>query len=307
MNREWTGPSAAAGEERISPAVRVTASQLVAEAVYQLVTRVLAVRGIGHLLLKGPHLGAIAYAEPWQRDYGDLDVLVRPGDFHNALAALADGGFSLPAPPAGREATIGAYYNRGLLAPHGWLVELHRAFSGYELFRIDYDALFARAVPFRFGQTEARGLALEDLLLHLVVHAAKSHFRGIAPKHVQDVALLAALHTVSWAIFLTRAEEAGGRTASWVLLSAAVRIHGAAVPEDVLRRLRPARARRWWLGLWLTWERFPLFRWQHLPVWLGRLLVAPAIVDRLRDGVASGLRFAKLRVRDAVPVKPRRE
>ena len=167
---------------------------------------------------------------------------------------------------AGRGATIDAYHNRGLLAPQGWRVELHRAFSGYELFRIDYEALFARAVPFRFGAVEARGLALEDLLLHLVVHAAKGHFRSIAPKHVQDVALLAALHRVSWAIFLTRAEEAGGRTASWVLLSAAARIHGAAIPEDMLRRLRPSLARRGWLGLWLTVERFPLFRWPRLPL-----------------------------------------
>lgn len=304
---EWTGPNGSTGEERISLAIRVTAGQLVAEAVYQLVTRILASRGIDHLLLKGPHLGAIAYAETWQRDYGDLDVLVRPGDFHNALSALVDGGLALPDPPAGRDATIAAYYNRGLLAPQGWLVELHRAFCGYELFRIDYDALFARAVPFHFGQTAARGLALEDLLLHLVVHAAKSHFRSIAPKHVQDVALLTAHQPVSWALFLTRAGEAGCRTASWILLSAAAKIHGAEIPEDVLRHLRPSLARRWWLGLWLTWERFPLFRWRRLPLWLGRLLVAPAIVDRLRDGVASGLRFAKLRVRDVAGAKSRRK
>ena len=71
----------------------------------------------------------------------------------------------------------------------------------------------------------------------------------------------------------------------------------------MLHHLCPSLARRWWLGLWLTWERFPLFRWRRLPLWLGRLLVAPAIVDRLRDGVASGLRFAKLRVRDVAGVK----
>jgi hypothetical protein len=65
-------------------------------------------------------------------------------------------------------------------------------------------------------------------------------------------------------------------------------------------------ARRGWLGLWLTVERFPLFRWPRLPLWLGRLLAAPAIVDRLWDGMASGLSFAKLRVRDAVRGNPRR-
>lgn len=75
-------------------------------------------------------------------------------------------------------------------------------------------------------------------------------------------------------------------------------IHGTAVPDAVLRRLRPAPVRRGWLGLWLTVERFPLFRWPWLPWWLGRLLVAPAIVDGFWHGMASGLSFAALRVGD---------
>ncbi len=36
----------------------------------------------------------------------------------------------------------------------------------------------------------ATGLVAEDLLIHLVIHAAKGHFREIQPKHVRDVELL---------------------------------------------------------------------------------------------------------------------
>jgi len=227
-------------------------------------------------------------------------VLVRPGQFQDALAALLDNGFSLKASPAGREATITSTYDRGLVSPHGWLVELHRAFSPYDLYPVDYEALFCRAVPFRFGQVTALGLAPEDLLLNLVIHAAKSQFFAIEPKHVRDVALLVARQPIAWETFLRRVGAAGCRTAAWVLLSAAVNCDGAPVPGEVLDRLRPSLARRWWLGRWLTWERYPLFRWPWLPLWLSRLMVVPALVDGFWHGMASGLRFAAVRVRDVM-------
>jgi hypothetical protein len=290
--------SPAAAELPIAPAVRVTGVQMVAEATYQVIARAFDARGIDHLVLKGPHLGALVYDEAWQRDYGDLDVLVRREQFAAALVALVDSGFSLQAGRPGREATIGSYYNRSLLSPQGWLVELHRAFSAYDLYRVDYDALFSRAVPFRFGRVGALGLGREDLLLHLIIHAAKSHFRYIETKHVRDAALLVMRCPVAWELFVARAAEAGCRTASWVLLSAAVTIHGAPVPDQVLHRLRPSLPWRWWLGLWLTGEQFPLFRRQGLPLWWGRLVVAPAIVDNFWHGLASGLRFASVRLRD---------
>lgn len=191
-----------------------------------------------------------------------------------------------------------SYYNRGLVSPHGWLVELHRAFSPYDLYPVDYEALFCRAVPFCFGQVAALGLAPEDLLLHLVIHAAKSQFRTIETKHVRDVALLVARQPIAWETFLRRAGEAGCRTAAWVLLSAAVNCDGAPVPGEVLDRLRPSLARRWWLGRWLTWERFPLFRWNWLPRWLRWFAVTPALVNGFWHGVACALSFAALRMRN---------
>lgn len=290
--------SPATGEMPLAPAVRVTGVQLVAEATYQVIARAFDARGIEHLVLKGPHLGALVYDEAWQRDYGDLDLLIREGQFEEALSALLSSGFTPRWPMAGREATIAAAYDRGVVSPHGWLVELHRAYTAYDLYQVDYDALFSRAVPFRFGRVEALGLGREDLLLHLIIHAAKSHFRNIESKHVRDAALLVMRCPVAWELFVACAAGAGCRTASWVLLSAAVTIHGAPVPDQVLHRLRPSLPRRWWLGLWLTGEQFPLFRRQGLPRWWGRLVVAPAIVDNFWHGLASGLRFASVRLRD---------
>lgn len=284
----------------MAPHLQVAVAQMVAEATYRSIAEVLARRGIDHLLLKGPHLGAIAYDEAWQRAYCDLDVLVRAGQFLEAAAALTAADFSLRTPPAGRGETIAVRYNWGFVAPSGMAIELHRQLSGYGLFPVDQEGLFDRAVEFPFGQTVARGLALEDLVVHLVIHAAKGHFRDMAAKHVEDVGRLTARQPVAWEVFLARAREARCRTAAWVLLSAARRIHGAAVPEEVLARLRPSLLRRCWLGAWLRRDRFPLFRFSGMPFGLGRALVGPALADRLWDAVTVGLRYLAVRVRDVV-------
>ena len=295
-----SGAGAALDARARGIAMAVTARQLKAEATFRLVARALDSRGIEHLLVKGPHVAVLAYDAPWQRGYGDLDVLVRSSDFNDALAVLFESGFFQQPVPPGREATLDVYYNRHLLAPNGWLVELHRSLAGNRLFRVDYDGFFARAVDFRFGQTDARGLALEDLLLSLVIHAGKSQFRFIAPMHVRDIAELVARQPIHWDTFLARAEAFRCRTAAWVLFTAAENIHGAEIPPEVMQRLRPSRLRRWWIGLWLRLDQFPLFRRPRLPWGVGRAVTLPAIVDRLRDGMLSGLRYVGLRLMDVI-------
>lgn len=135
-----------------------------AETAYQLVTRVLTARGLDHFLLEGPHLGATVYDDPSQRPYCDLDVLVRVRQFEEALAALRAGGFQCKAPMARRSATQAFAYDRTLVSPHGWIVEIHRALSPHAMYPVDAEALFSRAEPFRFGSVPARGLAPEALL-----------------------------------------------------------------------------------------------------------------------------------------------
>jgi hypothetical protein len=240
------------------------------------------------------------YDDPAQRAYCDLDVLVRSRQFEAARAALLAGGFKPVEPMARRAATLAFAYERTVVSPHGWLIEVHRTLAPHGQYPVDYEALFARAESFRFGSVPARGLAPEDLLLHLVIHAAKSQFSNIEPKHVRDVARLVARRPMHWAMFERLARAAGCSAAAWVWLSAAAKIDGAPIPEEVLRRIRPAAARRGWLGLWLTRERFPLLRRPGLPGWLRRLLLAPALIDSVRHGAACGWRFAIIRFRDLI-------
>lgn len=274
------------------------AAQLLAEAAYQKLSCALNSSGVDHLLLKGPHLGWTVYSDPADRPYCDLDVLVRAEQFDAAVAALIAGGFAPKGALEGRPATWASAYNQQHVSPYGWLVELHRELAPHGQYLIDYAGLFSRAEAFRFGRVPARGLATEDLLLHLVVHAGKTAFADIEAKHVEDVAVLVARREVRWDVFFERARSAGCCTASWVLLSAAVKMHGAQIPEDVLNRLRPSGLRRWWLGIWLTREQFPIFRRLGLPAALRRVLVSPTVIDSFSHSVRCGWSYARLRLRD---------
>jgi len=276
----------------------IAARQFLAELTYRSIEEVLSTHGIDHILLKGPHLGAVAYENPWERPYCDLDVLIRPDKFHDAVTALLDAGFRRCETPEGRSATIESFYNWALVSPSGWAVELHRELAGYRQFSIDVDSLFQRATEFQFGETAARGLALEDLLMHLVIHAAKGHCRNIEEKHVMDIARLVDRQEVNWDVYVQRAREAGCATASWVMFQAAKHIHSASIPDRVLDVSRPSLLRRVWLAGVLTTHSFPLFRMQWLPLGVGRLLVMPALIDRFRDAIACGIRYARLRLLD---------
>ena len=267
-------------------ATQVVAGHMAAEAAYREVRPMLDSRGIECIVLKGPHLNAEYYGSTPPREYTDLDLLIRPGQFEDAVSSLMSGGFTPIKGPEGR-------YVRGFNSPQGWPVELHRAFESYGLFRVDYEALFERSTNFQFGAESAKGLAREDLLLHLVMHAAKSHFRQIGRKHIDDIALVVK-RPIRWEVVLERAREFRCSSASWICLSASSLICHADVPLGVLEQLQPSLPRRKWLSLWLTCETYPVFKWMHLPVWIGRIVVLPAIVDRLYDGVFSASRFARV-------------
>jgi len=279
-------------------AVHTLAQHAVAEHMYRKIRVAFGEAGIEHLILKGPHLTAIAYVKPWERGFNDLDILVREQDFETAVSTLVDAGFSFPEPKLNRKATAESTYDRSLLAPSGSVVEIHRAFAPHGLYALDYDGLFDRARDFRFGSTPARGLAPEDLLVHLVIHAAKSQFSLIERKHIRDVKVLVEAQEPDWDTFLQRAGEADCRRAAWVMFSAGVKVHGAKVPERVLKALRPGLILRWWIDLWLTRGRFPVLRFRRMPKPLRRILLAPALCDRPWQLLKATARFGVVRARD---------
>jgi hypothetical protein len=154
----------------------ITVHLLRAEVTFKKVRDLLAEKNIEVILLKGPHLGHTVYDLPQERLYGDLDVLVKPGDFKKAAVVLQENGFKPIAFDSFTPEIQRDFKHWEFISPWGILVELHRWLSGHDRYPLDSDGFFARAEMFRFGETEALGLGTEDLLLHLCLHMGASFF-----------------------------------------------------------------------------------------------------------------------------------
>ncbi len=121
--------------------VAIAAMLIRAEVTFRKVRDLLAAKGIDVLLLKGPHVGSTVYESPRDRLYGDLDILVRPGDFESAAQWLKDSGFEPFAfdrfvPEVQRD-----FKHWEFRSPSGIVVELHRWLSGHDRYPIDSEDL----------------------------------------------------------------------------------------------------------------------------------------------------------------------
>ena len=274
------------------------ARHVMAGRMYRQLHEALNEAGIDHLVLKGPHLASMYYERPWQRGYNDIDLLVRPADFKSALAVLVRLGYSPKSGPAGRKASHAAVYDYPMRSREGSVVELHRDLSGHGKYPVDSEGMFRRAVDFDFEQTPAKGLAAEDLLVHLVIHAAKSQLMGIERKHLEDIRVLLENASLDWEAFSARAMAAGCRNAAWFFLRAAANLEKAPVPAGPMAALAPGPVRRAWAGLWLDLEEFPLLRPHGRVKAIRWLLVAPVLVDRQRQLILAAARYLQTRLAD---------
>jgi hypothetical protein len=133
--------------------------------------------GIEAMPFKGPALSAHLYGHVARRQYGDLDILVRPHDVWRASAVLAALGFTADTdvPIARRDACLRDDYVRMFRRDQGrLLVELHwgiarRAFAT----RFDADRIWPRLTPLSLQGATVASPSDEDLLLMLCVHGGR--------------------------------------------------------------------------------------------------------------------------------------
>lgn len=118
-------------------------------------------------VLKGAAVAHLAYADPAQRSYGDVDLLVSGDRFEAALAVLADAGYRRRWPQL--RANFDRRFGKGttLVAEGGWEIDLHRTFvMGPFGLTIDLEPLFHRASMFQLGDRVLPALAHEERFLH---------------------------------------------------------------------------------------------------------------------------------------------
>lgn len=155
----------------LSPSVSAAIRALSIDATAGAVVDDLRSSGIRPLLLKGPSFARWLYADPVERRYGDIDLIVSPDQFERTERRLAAAGFThmLDGAAASELVSTRGWYG------HGVVVELHRSF--HQVGASDDAAwreLSAATERIPLGSTwvEVPGLAARCMLvaLHAVAH-----------------------------------------------------------------------------------------------------------------------------------------
>jgi len=168
--------------------------------------------GIPMVLLKGAALDRLVYA-PGERSMADVDILVPPARFGDAVAAaLALGGRRIE--PEGRAVSSRLEYAIAVCLPGGVEVEIHRALSSAPLYAVDVDGVCGRAVA---GPDGVATPEPSDLFVTLGVHAAKHGF-SVPFRSILDGLLVATRLDVDFSAVAARARMYRARraTAAWL-------------------------------------------------------------------------------------------
>ena len=197
--------------------------------------------GVPWLMVKGPVLAELSYAQPEQRPYGDLDVLVSPGSLRAAVAALEAGGWVV----LDRNWTLALHRMVGelhLTGPLGTLVDLHWSLQNRESrrrqVRVGTSTLFERGTTVTLRGLAVRTLSPADTLVHLCLHAAGDGADRLM--HLADIAALLPDRPDGWAEVLVTAQEWGVGEAMAIVLQRTAYELDVDVPAATIRRLSPS-------------------------------------------------------------------
>jgi hypothetical protein len=213
-------------ESRLSARVRLHAYRRAVAPVL----RALRDAGTPALLLKGAALSE-GVVEPGLRVLVDYDLLVQPGAYACARAALLDAGFTVHPRDGLSEREARRTYHQVEFARGDLLVDLHwRLYPPGRMFGIDGAALFATSRPAGDG----RAMAPEETFVHLATQLATDRLRFTMGRIV-DLATLVA-HGLDFARVVAVAERAGAAGVVRVALAMTAAL-GEPAPAAVLRRL----------------------------------------------------------------------
>lgn len=214
---------------------------LLRERALALVSDALATRNLTGVLVKGAALALSIYDHPWERDMGDIDLLV--DDVDGARAALLEVGCREV--PLSRRLTAADLGARVLVLPVGSLevpIDLHARLDKVVSRPVDYGAILARSVPTKFAALRVPDPV--DHALLIVLHAATAEFTHVACW--RDLQLLFT-EGFDYPAFAGRARAWRLATAAWMTLhklrSRGVLTHDSRL-QEIIRQLRPPLLRR---------------------------------------------------------------
>ena len=202
-------------------------------------------RGIPVIAQKGPALAHLLYGDSAMREFGDLDLLVRPTDVSRAVGALIELGYEKNLELSSRQQK--AYLRSGYEYVFGRgeernLVELQwNLLPRFYAVDVNVDELFSRSREVEFDGRRARMLGLEDQLLFLCVHAAKHQWAQLGM--VRDIAALGTFD-LDWAFILGEAQRLGILRIVVISLLLADELAGGEFTKQVADRKETAAGRK---------------------------------------------------------------
>ena len=212
------------------------------------VTRLLRAGGIESMALKGAFLAQFAYPEPGLRPMRDLDLLLKPNEAVAAFNLLRGQGYESSFGGVPEAYFADRVHLPPLRGPGGIAIELHHRLrpmgAGTDAFEA---SLWSRGIEKPLGGEAIRFPCLEDMLLHLCIHATLDHKLDLGPLALVDVALAIESGPVDWPDFLLRVEAGGWRRCVLPVLLLARRHLGARVPDEVLAALGGGEGEAAWL------------------------------------------------------------
>jgi len=199
--------------------------------------------GLAPIVLKGVALTEPLYGDIGLRAFCDLDVLFSRDDIPRAETVLADLGYQAEPTSHLRSWYFENYYQlpRHSRPRSRFCVELHWDFGRRpNPFRLDVDAMRARAVAATVAGADVRRLDPQDELLHLCIHLAwgngfDRHLRGLV-----DIAETLR-RGIDWSVFEQRVVQTNTAQVAVPALELATWLLDAPVDRAALGRLQRKR------------------------------------------------------------------
>nr|WP_176980802.1 nucleotidyltransferase family protein [Microbacterium humi] len=203
-----------------------------------------AANGVEWVVSKGPVLADCAWPHADMRQYGDLDVIVRPADFGIALEALEGEGFTL-LDRNWPELLRTGRAELALRGPSGLPLDLHWSISitpgTRRAFPFDVQEMLSRSRRVTLGTgVSIPAFDPTDLLLHVGFHAAQSGANRLV--WIADVLHTALDKNVDWEALHDRARRASASTPIALVLARTERTFNVELPLPSELRVRAQRS-----------------------------------------------------------------
>jgi hypothetical protein len=164
--------------------------------------------GIPFLVLKGMALGRLFYEGIENRNFGDVDILVKPEDFSSAERALAELGFQRRGRfPFGLNLLLKVEHGVSYFGENG-SVDLHHHLAVHPSFKIDLKRIWSTLATFRLRKQDYRTLSDDYHLVCLTLGAHRDLGLGkLSLRTLLDLRLMLGTLNLEWEHFRERRQS----------------------------------------------------------------------------------------------------